>query len=189
MITCPYCKAEIEADSKFCDQCGNELKYCPSCNVPRRGTECPRCGEELITAKAFLSRNSDTSPQKTVHPTIMADMPQASHLSPSPQPAPQGTIVSQTQAPALSIVGSSWCLPVKEGRFGRNGGIYPEFSTVQYISGNHGQFRLQNAAWEVLDLGSTNGTYLNGQRLVQGKWYPVKKGDTLKIATIQFEIR
>ena len=41
MIQCPECRQMIPDDSAFCDQCGKELKWCPECKRPKRGTERP----------------------------------------------------------------------------------------------------------------------------------------------------
>ena len=197
MIICPNCQAEIDSDSKFCDQCGKELMYCPECKELKRGTECPRCGEDLVPARVFLSNTK--TPKSNVLPTAHPDKRSIQSSSkPSVHPTlassttvevPQGTFVAQPVLPSLSIIGNSWCLPVKAGGFGRKGGIYPEFATVQYISGNHGQFRANGSEWQIQDVGSTNGTFLNGQRLAPGQWYPIKKGDKIKIATICFVIQ
>ena len=42
--------------------------------------------------------------------------------------------------------------------------------------------------WEISDSGSTNGTYVNGSKLVPGTWVALKKGDQVKIATVKFNV-
>ena len=54
MIQCPDCRQMIPDDSAFCDQCGKELKWCPECRRPKRGTECPVCGSDLIPGRKYL---------------------------------------------------------------------------------------------------------------------------------------
>ena len=54
MIQCPDCRAMIPDDSAFCDQCGRELKWCPECNRPKRGLECPVCGSDLVPGRKYL---------------------------------------------------------------------------------------------------------------------------------------
>ena len=46
MIQCPECREMLPEDSAFCDKCGKELKWCPKCRRPKRGMECPVCGNE-----------------------------------------------------------------------------------------------------------------------------------------------
>ena len=59
----------------------------------------------------------------------------------------------------------------------------------KYISRAHGQFRLLDGQWQVMDLNSHNGTFLNGQRLVINTWYDLNIGDQLRIATTDFIVQ
>ena len=59
MIQCPECRALIPDDSIFCDQCGKELKWCPECGRPKRGTECPVCGSPLGPKTPKVMADSD----------------------------------------------------------------------------------------------------------------------------------
>ena len=70
MIQCPECRSMIPDDSAFCDQCGKELKWCPECKKPKRGTECPVCGSDLVPGRKYLSEavpggGGVSSPQPT----------------------------------------------------------------------------------------------------------------------------
>lgn len=178
MIQCPSCRAMIPDDSAFCDQCGTELMWCPECKRPKpnRGRECPVCGSDLVAGRKYLNGNSaQPAPQ---HPQQPAD-------------APQSTAISGAGATAgpSKIVGNGWVLPLREGQFGRTSGIYPEFASCKYISGNHGAFARAGAGWTVVDNGSTNGTFVNGQRLTTDVGVPLRIGDTLTIATIDFKVQ
>ena len=37
-MKCFECKADIEDDSLFCDQCGAKIYLCPDCRVPGKGS-------------------------------------------------------------------------------------------------------------------------------------------------------
>ena len=87
---------------------------------------------------------------------------------------------------SLTLVGNGWRLPLRPGGFGRLGGIWPELGTCQYVSGNHGTIRRGPDGWEMADAGSTNGTYVNGQRLATGSAVILKNGDSVRIATLDF---
>lgn len=149
MIQCPECRSLIPDDSAFCDQCGKELKWCPECHRPKRGTECPVCGSKLVPRVARVSG-----------------------ATPSP----------------LSLVGNGWKLALREGEFGRAGGIWPELASCPYVSGRHGVIGKRGEEWTITDGGSTNGTFINGSRLAVGAAAPVKKGDTVRIATLDFTV-
>lgn len=200
MIQCPECRNMIPDDSAFCDQCGKELKWCPECKRPKRGTECPVCGNDLIPGKKYLSMlesgtpfPSQSQPQSTAEnrpqpPTQFQSKPQPQPVSPQPvmPPPPQGTAVAASLPTVL--VGNGWTLPLKEGLFGRCGGIWPELANCQYVSGRHGNITRDPAGWKITDIGSTNGTYINGARLTPNTPAALVKGNKVVIATIEFTV-
>ena len=49
----------------------------------------------------------------------------------------------------------------------------------EFASGRHARFRVARGRWYVEDLGSTNGTWLNGRRIQATQW--LKKGDKIRI--------
>jgi hypothetical protein len=56
-----------------------------------------------------------------------------------------------------------------------------------YVSTNHARLFPRNGSWFVEDLGSTNGTYLNQQRVSSSS--EVHPGDTLKVGKTVLELR
>lgn len=165
-MKCPFCKAIIDDDSWFCDQCGKELKYCPECRQPKRGTECAACGADLVSAETFFTPKSDKQKPQEVQVT---------------------SIPAQT-APSF-LEGDGFKLPLKEGVFGRTTGIYPELNSQIYISSRHGELRCVDGQWQIRDLGSKNGTLLNGMKLTTNGWFDLHIGDLLKIATILLKVK
>jgi len=51
--------------------------------------------------------------------------------------------------------------------------------TDDFASGHHAQFQVAHGLWYVEDLGSKNGTWLNGRRIHSAQ--RLKKGDKIKI--------
>jgi pSer/pThr/pTyr-binding forkhead associated (FHA) protein len=49
----------------------------------------------------------------------------------------------------------------------------------EFASGHHVRFRVAHGLWYIEDLGSTNGTWLNGRRITAAQ--RVKKGDKIRI--------
>ena len=168
-MKCPFCKENIDDDSRFCDQCGKELHFCPECRQPKRGTECPVCGSDLVGAETFFAapeKRDEKSSELSKQPDQPKRMDQPSRLE-----------------------GDGFNLMLKEGIFGRTTGVYPEFSSQIYISGRHGELRCLDGQWQIRDLGSHNGTFLNHTKLPINTWTDLRIGDQLKIATTHLTVR
>lgn len=189
MIQCPECRQMIPDDSAFCDQCGKELKWCPECKRPKRGTECPVCGSDLIPGRKWLSGGASASASGSnggvgVKNDEKRDTPpglEVGGASKSPENASAVTPVSE-------LVGNGWRLALAPGQFGRAGGIWPELSTCPYVSGRHGTISGGAGNWSITDIGSTNGTLVDGARLQTGVATPLKKGSKVRIATLDFTV-
>jgi len=158
----------IPDDSAFCDQCGKELRWCPECGRPKRGTECPVCGNDLVPGRKWLGREPSA-------PEAEPSAPEPSSPEPS-APAGPGDFF---------LVGNGWRLQLREGPFGRNGGIWPELGSCPYVSGSHGRIAKSGGDWTVTDCGSTNGTFVNGSRIQTAT---LKKGDRVRLATLDFTV-
>lgn len=57
------------------------------------------------------------------------------------------------------------------------------------ISRRHVRLRRRGQAWSVEDLHSSNGTFVNGERLLPGSWRPLEDGDELTLASTQLVFR
>ncbi|BAF69307.1 protein kinase domain-containing protein [Nitratiruptor sp. SB155-2] len=79
---------------------------------------------------------------------------------------------------------------IKPTVLGREG-IAKSHFTDKGISRKHAKIFNENGQWYIQDLNSTNGTYLNGQKLIPNKKYPLQQNDILSLAqkiffTVQF---
>jgi pSer/pThr/pTyr-binding forkhead associated (FHA) protein len=58
----------------------------------------------------------------------------------------------------------------------------------RFVSGQHARLRWDGASWWVDDLNSTNGTFVNHQRLVTGVPAGLASGSLLEIGDLAFEM-
>lgn len=217
-IKCPKCQAEIEDDSLYCDQCGVELFVCPSCGTLGKGKRCTRCGQPLVAKKDTKSSPVTTSipssapipssPMSTTDvqkvfddvltpspiqtavstqpvapaPSASATVrPGATPQPATPDPTPPGHLVCQN--PPLRLLVTD----VLIGR--REGGYAGVFAVHGMVSGRHATLnQAPNGEWQVTDLGSTNGTRLNGTPLQPNVPAVIHVGDTLSIANLDFQV-
>ncbi len=70
------------------------------------------------------------------------------------------------------------------GRVGRS--VVP--FTEPEVSGRHAAIRLRAGRWEVADLGSTNGTTLDGEPVECERWMPLHSGAVLAVAGVPVEV-
>ena len=98
-------------------------------------------------------------------------------------------------APVVPTAKSLFCsalnarLTLQDGAIvGRRTGDYlSTFGSQGYISGTHARLQKNSAGnWEVVDLGSTNGTFLNGKRLQPHQPAGFTIGDTIGFYDLKF---
>ena len=196
MIQCPECRKMIPDDSAYCDQCGKELKWCPQCKRPKRGTECPLCGSVLVPGRQYLGGGSGVSGGAGGAAgglggsggALGGGAPFGGASGTSGGASGGGAAFGGASGGGIvptALVGNGWRLILQEGPFGRTGGIWPELASCRYVSGNHGRISKTAAGWQVEDCGSTNGTFVNGVRVQK---QILKRGDILRIATLDFTL-
>lgn len=80
-------------------------------------------------------------------------------------------------------------IPPLGGILGRSGDITPSyFINNHYISRNHAKISYMRGSYLIEDLGSKNGTKVNGLSLDKNRSVHIRGGDTIKLANIEFEV-
>src|SRR5689334_9919231 len=54
------------------------------------------------------------------------------------------------------------------------------------VSSHHAQLRRQGQGYEIVDLGSSNGTFVNGQRLSPNAPYRLSSGDQIRVGSTTY---
>lgn len=176
MIHCPSCKSEIESGSWYCDQCGIELKCCVSCGNVGENGQCVACGDNLIPARLYT-----TTLGKTVQPAessfirisainrnIKIKRPVKFYLVNYPLgirfEAVDGAIIGRKAGPYASLL-----------------------KNHAYVSGRHAIVKhgTTENEWIIIDQDSSNGTYINGERITALNPAQIKEGDKIQLANIE----
>ncbi|GHT52769.1 hypothetical protein AGMMS49982_13870 [Bacteroidia bacterium] len=195
LVKCPFCGKEIENDSFYCDQCGELLKVCPTHGF-KKGKICSDCGTKLVDAtdaditvapsvtQQPVTQQPVTPPQSTiggVPPDFSQDAAAEKTVRPTVAAEPK-QLVSQQLNARLELT--------NQAIIGRKAGNFTAvFGSQNYVSGTHA--RLQQSAagtWEIVDLDSSNGTFLNGNKLVPNQPAAFKIGDVIAFYDLKFVV-
>ncbi len=83
----------------------------------------------------------------------------------------------------LVSVASGSALPIHDGDIlGRERAGRDLFASCGTVSREHAKIACSDGVWTIEDVGSTNGTYVNGMRLEAGQRHPLKAGDLVALS-------
>ncbi|MBR1548221.1 MAG: FHA domain-containing protein [Prevotella sp.] len=184
MILCPKCKEEIDDDSRYCDQCGQELFYCSSCSRVGVGRRCTYCGAPMVSYEELKKASASRASVSVNAPFVT--------VGSEPRPAAPVTPL-QKGVPALTLYNPSLDIRlngINGAVIGRRQGPYQKlFENNMYISGVHAQLIYKpDSGWCIIDKHSSNGTKLNQRDLQPDVPMSVKSGDIVTLANINLQV-
>lgn len=190
-MICPKCKAEIDADSLFCDQCGQELRYCSSCSKPGKGNRCTFCGGKMISATERFAAQRPVEMNNIIGSTITAnfDLLREEH-----EKDDQATLVAPSAPSRLTLFNEALGISIEgvDGAIiGRRKGAYQQqLAAHPYVSGAHVQINYDAALkkWTLTDMNSSNGSKYNGMRLTAGIPCLLSDGGVLQLANVVLNV-
>jgi hypothetical protein len=161
---------------------------CPNCQHKEinGAIYCSKCGAQLMDAQ-LVTHKIQTSE------TRMDALSNTEQLQPPPQVPLQSWI-------SLHLIESGQILPLADrteftlGRSADGQPIVPDVDLTSYnayangVSRLHAAIKLINNRIVVVDLGSSNGTYLNGVRLSPYIETPVSHGDLLYLGKLKIQV-
>ena len=183
---CPVCGADIDIDSLFCDQCGAQLLICPRCGSFRKGKFCLKCGVPTIPAGEVAAPAQQPAPQPSADHVRSADAGMAAAHVASAGPRPT-TIPPAVQQPVrITCRAMGITLMLQPGALiGRAAGPYAaQLAAFKYISGNHARIDFDGHRWTITDIGSRNGTTVNGMACRVSEPVGLRLGDVIRFATV-----
>lgn len=163
MIECPVCGRQYRSGALFCSECGVYL----ATGGPLRTEPLPE--GELPTSLADPWAVSTREGQEIAKPTVVCiNMPDS------------GRQVQLPVAPEIQL-----------GRLDTARGVFPDLDLTPDgglnggVSRHHAKIRHQDGLFFIEDLGSANGTFLNGERLTPYLPHPLQSGDELQIGKLK----
>ncbi len=134
-------------------------KLCPTCktlNDPLRQT-CIRCSGDIAAVEA---QQSASSAQEDLNPSSKEDLLILSSADGRAIEVRDGDVVGRT------VVGKEML------------DIHEE------VSRRHAQFIRKQGTWFVIDLNSSNGTFIDGKRLIANERIPLRNGQQIRISPV-----
>lgn len=162
MIICPNCKHQEPSGALFCGECGMQL-------VRLEGQKTQQINPETNDLK--------TAPISEASLSNLSDTWISLHLLDS------GQIIPVSDRTEFTL-----------GRISEKQPIMPDIDLTPYQAFDHGVSRLHavirlvSGQATVMDLGSSNGSYLNGVRLIANVESPLKHGDLVAIGKLKIQI-
>ncbi len=162
MIICPTCKHEEIDGAIFCSECGMQL-----------------IKSEAGTTQKITQDEADKTPTDP----LKSESPNANNVWIS-----------------LHIIDNGQVLPISDrneftmGRISDNQPIMPDVDFSDFrayengVSRLHAVVRRNNGNVIVMDLGSSNGTYVNGTRLMPNMEQPLRHGDVVSLGKLKMQV-
>lgn len=204
MVECPACRASYVTNTIFCPECGLYLLESEEISTDSLEPVVPDSssggaarssplGTGLLTIRlSICAPRSPTAPLGRHSPFRLArpSMSRAPELwdesRPATCPACSGFGVRELEVPLTR--------PIRLGRIDPKQGVYPDVDLTNDLAMEYGVsrehaciFRRGNTI-ELEDLGSTNGTMLNGARLAPYLPVPLRDGDQLQLGKLLIEV-
>jgi len=165
MILCPNCHHEEVPGALFCSECGAQLVF-----------------EDAANTTAFPERGM-----------IMDDLPGTAPMQPNMTSTLRARIM-------VHIIDNGKLIPVTDkteftvGRASEGQPITPDVDLGEYnaldlgVSRLHIVVRLVGDRLSIMDLGSSNGTFVNGIRLPANSEQAVSSGDVVSLGKFRIQI-
>lgn len=169
-VICPTCGHRNRPGTLICDNCGTNLMS---------------GGKAAIGTRDLKTAQEDTD-QKTGDKLLDTDQVKAVETA-------GGSVFNDDMVLRVEIEGGTTPMlvyPKQEiiiGRRDPNSGGMPDVDLTSYagyrmgVSRRHSAIRLQEKRLYVSDLGSSNGTFLNGTRLSAHRPYQIRDGDEIRL--------
>jgi pSer/pThr/pTyr-binding forkhead associated (FHA) protein len=152
-----------------------------STNGTRLGGETVPMGERRAARDGDTLRFGNVTLRLALPPELAEGAPSVSEAEPEVDSAPR-------RAAGLLIAADGTEYSLWEGRTtaGRRAESDIVLTGDPYVSGRHAEFRCDESACSVTDVGSTNGTFVRGERLSPHRPQPLGPGDEVRLGQSVF---
>ncbi|MCL5036589.1 MAG: FHA domain-containing protein [Chloroflexi bacterium] len=174
-MNCPKCGTENILGSLFCEDCGTELPFSQGAQEP---------------APVMVTLKENEKP-----PAPKAEIPGEKppiHKAPAmPKPEikrPEARLVAVETETVFPLISDTNLL----GRKSLADGIYPEVDLNEidpacFTSRKHASILFRGGKFYFEDLGSSNGSFINNEKVAVGVQVPLSGGDRIKLGNMELK--
>jgi hypothetical protein len=168
MIICPNCQHQELPGALFCSECGAQLAF-----TEKLSTQTIQKVEEETSKPVVIPAGERTT--GTLKPGT--DSLISLHLVDTGKTLP---LVGRTEFTLGRVTDGQPILPDVD--------LTPYEAYSQGVSRLHAAVKVVNQRIVIMDLGSSNGTRVNGQKIVPNVDYPVNNGDMLALGRLRIQM-
>ncbi len=171
---------------------------CPNCQHQELpgALFCSECGAQLVTVDALTTQNLEKVHSDTLNSNALFGNAPESDVKVESQPAMGGIepVVSLHMVESGRTIHLSGRPEFSLGRIAEGQPILPDVDLSEFeaytqgVSRLHAAIKVGSQRVSIMDLGSANGTRVNGQKIVPHVDYPVKHGDLIALGKLKIQI-
>ena len=172
MILCPNCHHQELPGALFCSECGAQLVSSDSMTTQ----SFDRIHSDILNSDVLKNISVDVSPSDVVISKENESM------------------VSLRMVNSGKLFHLSGRMEYSLGRIAEGQPILPDVDLSEFeaysqgVSRLHASIKVGPQRISVMDLGSSNGTRVNGQKIVPHVDYPVKHGDIIALGKLKIQL-
>ncbi len=169
MNICPNCHHQESPGALFCSECGAQLVF----------------SDSILTTQAI--KHGEEEP---------GGMSQPSVANPDPSPGASGdeTVMSLHLVDSGKLISLAGRTEFTLGRVTEGQPILPDIDLTPFeaysrgVSRLHSALKIVNKRVVIVDLGSSNGTRVNGQKIVPNVDFPLNNGDVIALGRLRIQV-
>jgi len=169
-VQCPFCKTYITHNTYYCPQCGNKVT-----------TSAKECEQNFYNPLGIV-KDSHVSPSYPVE-----EIKVNQQLTPKCEVVSQVMLPSQNSCLVRTRTGEHITINKEYFRIGK-GTLDNDYcvSDNSAVSRSHVVLLAKDKQWTIVDLNSTNGTYVDGTRIMPRSEIPLNHGSKISLADEEF---
>lgn len=173
MIICPNCHHKEFPGALFCSECGARLislDYLTTQSIKKSQSD--KLRSDSFEIPASFNINKEVNQQESIHTTELS-------------------LVVVDGKHTLNLAGRS---EFTLGRVAEGQPILPDVDLSPFeayslgVSRLHAALKVNHNRVSIMDLGSSNGTRVNGQKIVPHVDYPINQGDIIALGKLKLQI-